>query len=345
VAPLRAADDATVITTDGNTFDQTVDVVVATIEAALGGGSAEARAPAGTARSGEPEPGRQASAPARAEGSGAGSSSTGAGSSSTGTGSSSTGDAARGRRTGLLEVAMRLDNQQTTMIRYIALLSRTGARLFADVDIRGLERIPRTGAVILALNHVSNADAFFTGSWISDALRTRRIHWLGKRELFDWPIFGWLAAHGGIHPVDRGTADVEAYRLATRILDAGYVLLIFPEGTRSPDGALQEAKDGLAGLAMRTGATIVPIGINGSDRVWPRGRKIPLPIPRHTVRVRIGEPFKVADVVPADADRRTAKTLATRAIMGRIAALLEPRHRGFYADAVPPGTAEVEPTR
>ena len=130
------------------------------------------------------------------------------------------------------------------------------------------------------------------------------------------------------------TADVEAFRLATRILEAGYVLLVFPEGTRSPTGELQEAKDGLAMLAMRTDAAIVPIGINNSDAVWPKGRKLPLPFPRRTVTVRIGEPFRVADVVPAGADRRAAKTLATTAIMGRIAALLDPRHRGVYAAAV-----------
>ena len=72
--------------------------------------------------------------------------------------------------------------------------------------------IPRTGAVILALNHASNADAFVTGSWITPALRKRRIHWLGKQELFDWPGFGWVAARGGVHPVDRGAADVEAFQ-------------------------------------------------------------------------------------------------------------------------------------
>jgi 1-acyl-sn-glycerol-3-phosphate acyltransferase len=230
---------------------------------------------------------------------------------------------------------MRLDNEQTMLVRMVALAARIAARSFARVEIEGLDNIPRTGAVILALNHVSNADAFVTGSWITPALRKRRIHWLGKKELFAWPGFGWVAARGGVHPVDRDAADVDAYRLATRILEAGYVLLIFPEGTRSPDGALQEAKDGLAMLAMRTGAAIVPIGINGTDRVWPRGRKVPLPFPRRTVTVRIGAPFHVADVVPPGTERRASKAIATRAIMGRIAALLEPRQRGVYADAVP----------
>jgi 1-acyl-sn-glycerol-3-phosphate acyltransferase len=162
------------------------------------------------------------------------------------------------------------------------------------------------------------------------------MHWLGKRELFAWPVVGWMAAHGGVHPVDRGTADVEAFRLATRILEAGYVLLVFPEGTRSPTGELGEAKDGLAMLAMRTGAQVVPVAINNTDAVWRKGQKLPSPLPRRTVTMRIGEPFRVADVIPEGTDRRAAKTLATTAIMTRIAALLDPRHRGSYAAAIRP---------
>ena len=128
---------------------------------------------------------------------------------------------------------------------------------------------------------------------------------------------------------------MDAYRLATRILEAGCVLLIFPEGTRSPTGELQEAKDGLAALAMRTGAVIVPIGVNNSDAVWPKAHKLPRPFPRRTITVRIGEPFAAERLVATGTDRRAAKTAATTAIMGRIAAQLEPRHRGAYAGNMP----------
>jgi 1-acyl-sn-glycerol-3-phosphate acyltransferase len=226
---------------------------------------------------------------------------------------------------------MRLDNDQTLFVRGFALASRMWSRACASIRFEGLDRIPRTGAVILAANHISNLDPVVIGAWITTVLDHRRIHWLGKRELFDWPLFGWIAAWGGVHPVERGTADVEAYRLATRILEAGYVLMIFPEGTRSPTGELQEAKDGLAALAMRTGSTIVPIGINNSDAVWPKGRKLPKPFPRRTITVRIGEPFNVAELVPPGTERRAAKAVATAEIMARIAALLDLRHRGAYA--------------
>ena len=224
----------------------------------------------------------------------------------------------------------RLPDDLSPFIRGMALMARTALRGLTRVRVEGdLDRIPREGPLIIAANHLSNADGVLVGGWLTPALG-RRIHWLGKREMVDWPVLGQLARAGSVHPVDRGTADIEAFRLAQRILDDGHVLVIFPEGTRSPTGGLQEAKDGLAILAQRTGATILPVGIAGTDRFWPRGRT---PRPGGRLTMRVGEPFRLADVVPADVDRRTAKGLATKAIMTRIAALLPPRHRGVYADS------------
>lgn len=217
----------------------------------------------------------------------------------------------------------------TPLIRGTALGARTLARCITRVHVEGdASAIPRSGPVILAANHISNADPVIVGSWLTPKLG-RRIHWLGKKEMFDWPIVGWMARNGGVVPVDRGGADVEAFRIAQRVLDAGQVLMVFPEGTRSPTAELQTPKDGLAMLALRTNATIVPIGVSNTDRVWPKGR----PIPRlggHAT-MRIGEPFKVGDLIPAGTDRKAAKSLATDLIMRRIAALLDPRHRGPYA--------------
>jgi len=222
-----------------------------------------------------------------------------------------------------------LESELTPLIRTVAFGARQVARSFTRVRVEGdLDAIPREGPVILAANHISNADPVIAGAWLTPSLG-RRIHWLGKKEMFDWPIVGWMARNGGIIPVDRGAADVESFRMASRVLDAGEVLMVFPEGTRSPTGELQTPKDGLAMLALRTGATIVPIGISNTDRVWPKGRPIPRPGGHATMRV--GEPFRLADLLPPDLDRKAAKRLATTLIMRRIAALLDPRHRGPYA--------------
>jgi 1-acyl-sn-glycerol-3-phosphate acyltransferase len=221
-------------------------------------------------------------------------------------------------------------SELTPLITGTALGARFLARCFTRVRVEGaIDAIPREGPVILASNHVSNADAVIIGAWLTPRLG-RRIHWLGKREMFDWPVVGWMARNGGVVPVDRATADTEAFRLAQRVLQAGEVLMVFPEGTRSPTGELQRPKDGLAMLALRTNATIVPIGVSNTDRVWPRGRGIPN-VGGHAT-MRVGEPFRLADELPEGLDRKSQKSASTDLIMRRIAAQLDERHRGPYAD-------------
>ena len=228
-----------------------------------------------------------------------------------------------------IDEAKLLESHVSLLIRSIAFGARLIGRSITRVRVEGdLGAIPREGPVILAANHISNADPVLVGAWLTPRL-ARRIHWLGKKEMFDWPIVGFVARNGGIVPVDRGAADVDAFRMASRVLEAGEVLMVFPEGTRSPTAELQPPKDGLAMLALRSGATIVPIGISNTDRFWPKGR--PIPRPGGHVTMRVGEPFKIADLLPPELDRKSAKRLATTLVMRRIAALLDPRHRGQYA--------------
>lgn len=220
----------------------------------------------------------------------------------------------------------------TPWMRAMAGVTRAGLAGLTRVRIEGaLDEVPHEGPLIIAANHASNLDPVVLASSVMPKLG-RRFQWLGKRELFDWPVVGWMARNGGVHAVDRATADVEAYRLAKRILDEGHALFVFPEGTRSRDGALQPARDGAAVLALRTGAPIVPIAIAGSYERWPRGQKIPHPGGRVTVRV--GSPFRLADELPAGLDRKAATPIATDLIMRRIAELLPEPLRGPYGDPV-----------
>jgi 1-acyl-sn-glycerol-3-phosphate acyltransferase len=229
-----------------------------------------------------------------------------------------------------------LDGHLTPLISTVAFGARTIARSVTRVRVEGaIDEIPRTGPVILAANHISNGDAVIIGAWLTKFLG-RRIHWLGKKEMFDWPIVGWIARNGGVHPVDRAAADVDAFRMAERILAEGHVLMVFPEGTRSPTGELQKPKDGLAMIALRSGAPIVPIGIANTDRVWPKGRFLPRPGGHATMSV--GRSFVLADELPEGVPRKAQKAAATELIMRRIAAELPERHRGIYGDvAARPG--------
>ncbi|HEX8025038.1 MAG TPA: lysophospholipid acyltransferase family protein [Candidatus Limnocylindrales bacterium] len=210
------------------------------------------------------------------------------------------------------------------MIRVIA---RLLARLRFEGDVRHLP----AGALIIAANHASSADPPLIGGFVNGWL-DRPINWLGKRELLETPVIGWFMRQAAIHPVDRHAADVDAFRTAMRILESGNVLAVFPEGTRSRDGALQEVRDGVAVLALQSGAPVVPVGIADSDGFWPRGRL--LPRPGRPVTIRFGTPFRVQDdpaVAAAGSDKRARREAATRLIMTRIAELLPPRQRGVYA--------------
>jgi cytidylate kinase len=227
------------------------------------------------------------------------------------------------------------------LIRFGSLVLRTIARLIARIRIEGdLSAIPATGPLIIAANHASSADPVLIGAFLNGRLG-RPLNWLGKRELVETPVIGYFMRRAGIHPVDRRTADVDAFRTAMRILESGNILAVFPEGTRSRDGALQEVREGVAVLALRSGAPVLPVAVTDSDRLWPKGTL--LPRPGGVVTVSYGRPFVVAEEMrklavgtgeprgrPEGGDRRQAKEAATRLIMTRIAELLPPRQRGVY---------------
>lgn len=221
------------------------------------------------------------------------------------------------------------------LIRVGSAVLRLIVRAIVRLKIEGdLTAVPREGPLIIAANHASSADPVLIGAFLNSAIN-RPLNWLGKRELMEFGLTGWAFRRAGIHPVDRNAADLEAFRSAMRILEAGQVLAVFPEGTRSHDGSLQTVREGVGMLALRSGATVLPVAVVDSDRMWPRGRLLPRFGKR--VTVRYGTPFKVADegelgkAKGSSRDRRGATEAATRLIMTRIAALLPPRQRGVYA--------------
>src|SRR5262249_60035432 len=103
----------------------------------------------------------------------------------------------------------------------------------------------------------------------------RQLSFLAKAELFDVPGLGRLIRALNARPVRREGADAGALRAALRVLEGGSALLVFPEGTRGPEGTLREPKPGAALLAVLSGAPVVPVFVRGSGRACPRGRSLP----------------------------------------------------------------------
>ncbi len=204
---------------------------------------------------------------------------------------------------------------------------RIGAACVTRVRREGFENIPPEGPLLVICNHASNADGLLLMAYVVPAMK-RPMSWLGKEEALRWPLLGWGMRANGVFGVRRGAGDLEAFKLAKRVLDEGRVLAIFPEGTRSPTGALQDAKEGATVLAARSGAPILPIAIIGSQRFWGKGKRLPRPGRRMTVRV--GEPFILT--MPRGGDHRESLRAATAELMRHVAELLPEEQRGVYAD-------------
>ena len=151
------------------------------------------------------------------------------------------------------------------------------------------------GPLILAPNHASHMDHFFTAAFIR-----RRIQFMAKSQLFGSGPLSWVYSHGGVFPVRRGDQDEEAFTTAFRILDRGGAMVMYCEGTRSRTGKLAaSAKPGVGRLALESGAPVVPVAILGSHKVrnWKR-----MQFPK--VTVQYGAPFKFDVVSETTRDQR-----------------------------------------
>ena len=192
------------------------------------------------------------------------------------------------------------------------------------LEVVGRENIPREGGLILASNHLNNADP----PAVALAIQPRYPMYMAKREMIGWPILGPAFRTFGAFPVRRGEADLSALRAAGELVRDGALLVMFPEGTRSRTGGLTRGHPGTAMIALRTGAPILPVAVTGTEGVvWPWIFLKPYSI-KH-VRVVIGEPFRLP---PVERVTSEATAQATDLIMRRIAALLPPQYRGVYAD-------------
>lgn len=133
-------------------------------------------------------------------------------------------------------------------------------RLVFRCRVYGVENIPATGAVIIASNHIGNFDPPVIGCQLP-----RRIYFMAKEELFQVPVFAGAIRWLGAFPVKRGSADRQAVKRMLEILVAGQVLGVFPEGTRGKNGVLGEPEPGMAMMALKTGTTVVPVAVQGTD--------------------------------------------------------------------------------
>ena len=206
---------------------------------------------------------------------------------------------------------------------FLRFLLRTLAfRLLARVDrVDGLENVPTEGPGIILINHI----AFIDPIVIVHSL-PRNIVPLAKIEVYEYPLVGIFPKMWGVIPVKRDEFDRQAIKRCLEVLNAGEILLMAPEGTRNHE--LQEAREGIAYLACRTGAPIIPVAIEGTEG---------FPTYRFSKRwqqpgahIRFGRPFRYLPNITRPKQPMLRKM--TDEAMYVLASMLPEKRRGVYAD-------------
>ena len=211
----------------------------------------------------------------------------------------------------------------TLAYRVVTSSIKSLTRLLCRIDDAQLARVPERGPLIIAINHVNFLEApiFYTH------LHPRPVTGFVKAENLEHPFFGPLlfSLWGGI-PIRRGEADIAAFRQALAALEEGRILALAPEGTRSGHGRLQRAHPGVAFLALRSSAPVLPIVCHGGESFWDN-----LPRLRRTdFHIVVGQPFHL-DADGSKVTRQVRQQMADE-VMYQIATLLPPPYRGVYSD-------------
>lgn len=218
------------------------------------------------------------------------------------------------------------DDQESSLLYHVAKFASTPlVHAMCRPHISGAAYVPRTGPAILAANHLSVLDSF-----LLPALLPRHVTFTAKNEYFSGdPISGFFMRLGRSLPVDResGRSAQAMLEEAAALLERGELFGIHPEGTRSPDGRLYRGKVGVAWLALRTGAPVLPVALSGTEKVMPYGAKVPRPAP---IGIAIGAPMHFTGDHTKAQDRRRV----TDEIMAAIQKLSGQEYVPRYAASV-----------
>ncbi len=218
-----------------------------------------------------------------------------------------------------------------TLVRHLVFVL---FRLMYRLRYAGQTNIPSQGPVIYAANHQSNLDPPAIGCLVWD----RPFIALARVGLFKFKPRAWMIRLPGAIPLRRGRGDAQAIRAAIDQLNAGGCVLMFPEGTRSPDGTVRPFKAGILVLVKRTKAPVVPLAVEGAYDIWPIGQRFPRLRGRIKVQAGLAIP---ADELLADAPDRTLRRLSCEidAMRMDLRRQLRGATNGRYP---PPGPGDVQ---
>jgi 1-acyl-sn-glycerol-3-phosphate acyltransferase len=208
-------------------------------------------------------------------------------------------------------------------------LLRVLFRLGGGLEVRGRERVPPSGPLIIASNHASHLDPMILGTALD-----RPLAFMARKTLFDNAVFSWFIRAHFAFPLDREGDIREALRAFSDRLAEGNAVVLFPEGTRTRTGKLAEIKAGVGMISVKNAAPVLPAYIWGSYLAWPRSRRFPKP---HRLKVLLGEPIVPAPVT-SPAQRKAEQLRVADAVRASLLALEEEAWQGE-----PPPVPLIEP--
>ena len=186
-------------------------------------------------------------------------------------------------------------------------------------QVSGIENVPPVGPLIIVANHQS----YFDPTLLSTSL-PRKIVFLAKSELFKGFIASWFLRSYGAFPLNRDSSDIRAYRWALNHLSHDGAVVLFPEGTRT-NGSMRKAHTGVARIALKSSAPLLPIGITGTERIQGTARIFS---PTGRIKMNVGSVFSIPSI-DGNPSREVLNSL-TYMIMQRVAALLPSSYHGIY---------------
>jgi 1-acyl-sn-glycerol-3-phosphate acyltransferase len=215
------------------------------------------------------------------------------------------------------------------MKRFVTYVLRFLINIIARTEYIGMEKIPTDRPVLICGNHIGILDGMFIPT-IPVIRDHPNLIVVVAEKYQEKGIIGWGADKLGFMFIDRFNPDVKTLKAVMRLLEKDGMLVIAPEGTRSPDGSLIEGKSGAAYIAAKSGATIVPFGNTGTDDQFLKSRL--KKFQRLDVKINVGEPFTLPPLPRSGKEREAFLKTYTDEIMCQIAALLPESYRGIYAD-------------
>ncbi len=201
-------------------------------------------------------------------------------------------------------------------------IARLGISILCKIDAPDLQQVPRTGPLILVVNHINTLDV----PMVEAQLYPRNLIVLAKEETWDNPFMGWLFTTFHAIPIRRGEVDLQAIHSCLEVLGKAGILAVAPEGTRSYDGKLQTGQQGVVLLALRSGAPILPVVHWGGESLRQNIKRLK----RTSLHLRVGQPF----VLESRGGKIVGKVRQEMVdeIMRQMAALMPEEYRGVYSD-------------